>query len=237
MYGLYYFDKQTYKVLDILGLTGTSSAFINMAHYVKYQVVIQNFTNQQLQLVDYEVHSGHIQSAPKNTIMAGHKESFNYYKMSCVPTGASCSLTYRMGTTNNIVAIFIYCPYSFTWSGGNTLALKFYQMNAAQMMSRNYIFDQMRMTEGPWKKSFRSGGPPLHVTMTAGEYSMQGTMGTDHTTEVEVLLYPKDSNRLATRLMPSLGHQLSSGVAGVVKAVVKVLEDMQEYSGSRCNVA
>ena len=103
MYGLYYFDKQTYKVLDILGLTGTSSAFINMAHYVKYQLVINNFTNQELQLVDYEVHSGHILSAPKMTLMAGQKESFNGYKKSCVPTGASCSLTYRMGTSTNVI--------------------------------------------------------------------------------------------------------------------------------------
>ena len=204
-----------------------------MAHYVKYQVVIQNFTNEQLQLVDYEVHSGHLQSAPKITIMAGQKESFNGYKMSCVPTGASCSLTYRMGNSNNVVAIFIYCPYIFYWSGGNTLALKFYKMNAAQMMSRDYIFDQMRMTEGPWKKSFRSGGPPLHVTDGEGEYCMQGTMGTGHTTEVEVSLYPKDSNKLATRLKPGFGHQESSGVASVVKAVAKVLEDVQQYAAAR----
>ena len=85
----------------------------------------------------------------------------------------------------------------------------------------------------PQEKVFRSGGPPLHVTMPAGEYSMQGTMGTGRTTEVEVQLYPKDSNRLATRLMPSLGHQVTSGVAGVARAVVKVLEDVQEFAAER----
>ena len=203
-----------------------------MAHYVKYQVVIQNFTNEQLNLVDYEVHSGILQSAPGITINAGQKESFIGYKLSCLLTGASCSLTYKMGNSNNVVAIFIYCPYSCIWTGGNTLALKFYQMDEAEI-ARNYISDQMRMTDGPWKKVFRSGGPPLHVTMPAGEYSMQGTMGTGRTTEVEVQLYPKDSNRLATRLMPSLGHQVSSGVAGVARAVVKVLEDVQEFAAER----
>ena len=205
-----------------------------MAHYVKYQVVIQNFTNEQLNLVDYEVHSGILQSAPGITINAGQKESFIGYKLSCLLTGASCSLTYKMGNSNNVVAIFIYCPYSCIWSGGNTLALKFYKMDEAEIArSRNYISDQMRMTDGPWKKVFRSGGPPLHVTMPAGEYSMQGTMGTGRTTEVEVQLYPKDSNRLATRLMPSLGHQVTSGVAGVARAVVKVLEDVQEFAAER----
>ena len=98
------------------------------------------------------------------------------------------------------------------------------------------MYDQMNI-EGPWKKCFRSGGPPLRLTDGAGEYCMQGTMGTDHSTIVKVSLYPKDENKLATRLKPGFGVQESSGVAGVVKAFVKVLEDVQEYASGRCNVA
>ena len=229
-----YYDKHAqYYTYPVAGM---SSAFLNMTHRVKFLVEIENFTNQPLHWVKLEMKSGGFHNCPPIVIMAGHKGSFCGRKISYALAGASGAVSYRIGDSAKVIVISFFCPYSFIWSGGNTLALKFYQWDQSQIEKMPRMYDQMNI-EGPWKKSFRSGGPPLHVTDGAGEYCMKGTMGTDHSTIVKVSLYPKDENKLATRLKPGFGVQESSGVAGVVKAFVKVLEDVQEYASGRCNVA
>ena len=183
-----------------------------MAHSVKFMVEIENFTNQPLHLVNYEIRSGGFQSSPRNIIMPGHKESFSARKISFTPTGASGAVAYRIGDSAKVMAISIFCPYSFTWSGGNTLALKFYQWDQSQIesMPTNYMYDKMNI-EGPWKKSFHKGTPPLEVTDEGVEYNMMGGMGNLHATTVQVSLLPidkngqVDKNRLAARVKPGFG--------------------------------
>ena len=104
---------------------GTSSAYINMARPVKFLVEIENFTNQPLHWVNSEMKSGGFKSPPVNVIMAGHKGSFSGHKMSFA-LGASGAVTYRIGDSAKVINISFFCPL-FTWSGGNTLALKFFQ--------------------------------------------------------------------------------------------------------------
>jgi hypothetical protein len=63
-----------------------AAEFQSMSYGVKYLVEIENFTNQPLHLVNFEIHSGHVQCPPSNIIMAGHKESYNGCKISYAPT-------------------------------------------------------------------------------------------------------------------------------------------------------
>ena len=176
---------------------------------VQYKVEIDNFTNQPLILLKSGIKSGHVQKPPKGFIGPGSRECYNGHKMSWSPTGASGAVAYRIGSSNNVVAISITCPYTFILSS-NTLALGFYQWDEAQIakMPRNYIYNQMYRGEGPWKKSFYHRITPIHVNDEAGEYLVRGVMGTCHTPSVSISLYPTDPNRLAPKWKESLGHCL-----------------------------
>ena len=176
---------------------------------VQYKVEIENFTNQPLILVRGEIKSGHVQSPPKDISPGSRESTYNAHKMSWSPTGASGAVAYRIGSSNNVVAISITCPYTFILSS-NTMALSFYQWDEAQIakMPRNYIYNQMNRGEGPWKKSFYHRITPLHVHDEAGEYLIRGTMGTCHSPTVRIFLYPTDPNRLAPKWKESLGHCL-----------------------------
>ena len=140
-------------------VAGMSSAFLNMTHRVKFLVEIENFTNQPLHWVNLEMKSGGFHNCPPIVIMAGHKGSFCGRKISYALVGASGAVSYRIGDSAKVIVISFFCPYSFIWSGGNTLALKFHQWDQSQIEKMPRMYDQMNI-EGPWKKSFRSGGQP-----------------------------------------------------------------------------
>ena len=190
---------------------------------VHYKVEIDNFTNQPLILLRGEIKSGHVQSPPMD-ISPGSKEYYTARKVSWSPTGASGAVAYRIGSSNNVVAISIICPYTFILSS-NTMALGFYQWDEAQIakMPKNYIYNQMtpaKKMKVPWRKCFYYDTNPLHVNDEEGRYLIQGVMGTTHSAEVNVSLYPTDPNRLAPRLKESLGQCLNfTKKAGAVAEV------------------
>ena len=186
---------------------GTSSAYINMARPVKFLVEIENFTNQPLHWVNSEMKSGGFKSPPVNVIMAGHKGSFSGHKMSFA-LGASGAVTYRIGDSAKVINISFFCPL-FTWSGGNILALKFFQWDQSQIekMPRNCMYDQMNI-EGPWKKVCNDldSSTIIELNDEGGEYKMRGgIIQCFPATEIKVSLLPTDKNKIVTRLKPGFG--------------------------------
>ena len=121
----------------------TSSGFLKKSNSVQYMVEIENFTDQPLELVRYEVHSGYMGAPPAPVIMPGEKESYNAHK-GAGAIGAVGAVGYRIGGSNNVAAITISCPYNFNWSS-NTLALGIYQWDTAKVnrMTKNHIYEKM----------------------------------------------------------------------------------------------
>ena len=77
--------------------------------------------------------------------MPGKRESYNAHKGSGA-TGAIGAVGYRIGSSNNVVAISISCPYNFNLAS-NTLAVGIYQWNTDEVnqMTGNYIYNKMRI--------------------------------------------------------------------------------------------
>ena len=69
-------------------------------------------------------------------------------------------------------------------------------------MPKNYIYDHMYRAQGPWRKRFYENHDPLDVEDDDGEYLVQGFMGTTHSPEIKISLYPADEERLAPTLKP-----------------------------------
>ena len=190
------------------------SGFQSVDYSVKYMVQIINFTDQPLQLVREEVHSGSMHTRPTPTIMPGGNESYIAHKTSGTATGAIGAVGYRIGGSNNVVAISISCPYNFNFAS-NTLALGIYQWDIDEVnkMNGNHIYHEMKKIDkkvnngeslnfvGPYesvkRKNFDSDTIPLLVNDKAGEYLIRGHMGTSHTPIVKIVLFPTNPNRLA----------------------------------------
>ena len=124
-------------------VAGASSGFSTMSDSVRYMVEIDNFTDQPLELVRSEIHSGYVGAPPAPAIMPGEKESYNFHK-GAGATGAIGAVAYRIGGSNNVAAITISCPYNFNWSS-NTLALGIYQWEPKKVkrMTGNHIYNKM----------------------------------------------------------------------------------------------
>ena len=190
------------------------SGFQSVDYSVKYMVQIINFTDEPLQLVREEVHSGSMHTRPTPTIMPGGNESYIARKTSGTATGAIGAVGYRIGGSNNVVAISISCPYNFNFAS-NTLALGIYQWDIDEVnkMNGNHIYHEMKKIDkkvnngeslnfvGPYesvkRKNFYSDTIPLLVNDKAGEYLIRGHMGTSHKPIVKIVLFPTNPNRLA----------------------------------------
>lgn len=206
----YYSDKhaqyQTYLV------AGMSSAYLKTSHKVKFLIEIENFTNQPLCFVKFQMKSGGYHNCPPCVILAGNKGSFSGRKASFALAGASGAVAYRIGDSAKVIVISFSCPL-FPWSGGNTLALNFFEWDQSHIerMPRNSLYDQVHI-EGPKKKAFIQGGSgkPLEVTDEAlcdegHEYELGGGMGVFPATEIKVSLLPTDDNKIATNLKSGFG--------------------------------
>ena len=55
-----------------------------MDYSVKYKVEIENFSDQPLELVRSEIHSGYLHNPPAPVIMPGKRESYNAHKVEIV---------------------------------------------------------------------------------------------------------------------------------------------------------
>ena len=183
-----------------------------MDHIVKYMVEVENFTDEGLHLVKCQIHKGQIQKPPKD-IRPGFKEAFSGCKTSYAPTGAIGSVAYRIGSTDKVLAINVMCPFFFPLSS-NALALGVYRWtdDFVKSMPDNYMYKYMYRADNPWRKRFYTDADPLEVTDEEGEYLVRGFMGTTHSAEITLSLYPTDENRLA----PSMKQGF---VAEIVKRV------------------
>ena len=132
-------------ILPGSSVADTISSFQSMDYSVKYKVEIENFSDQPLELVRSEIHSGYLHNPPSPVIMPGKRESFSAHKGSGA-TGAIGAVGYRIGGSNNVVAISISCPYNFNLAS-NTLAVGIYQWNTDKVnqMTGNYIYNKMRI--------------------------------------------------------------------------------------------
>ena len=190
----------------------TVSDFQSVKYTVKYKVEIINFTDQLLQLVRSEVHSGSLHTKPAPTIMPGGSASYIAHKTYGTATGAIGAVGYRIGGSNSVVAISITCPYNFNL-GSNTLALGIYQWddNEVKKMSENHIYYKMKQIDktypgkevnkgesltyvGPYesakRKNFYKDTIPLLVNDEASEYLILGHMGASHKPTVKIALFP-----------------------------------------------
>ena len=132
-------------ILPGSSVADTISSFQSMDYSVKYKVEIENFSDQPLELVRSEIHSGYLHNPPPPVIMPGKKESYSAHKGSGA-TGAIGTVGYRIGGSNNVVAISISCPYNFNLAS-NTLAVGIYQWNTDKInqMTENYIYNKMQI--------------------------------------------------------------------------------------------
>ena len=126
------------------------SDFESVDYSVKYMLEIINFTDQPLQLVYSEVHSGHMHTRPSPKIMPGRNESYIARNAKGTLTGAIGAVGYRIGSSNNVVTISISCPYNFNLAS-NTLAVGIYQWDTDKIKkieeTKNYVYDEMWKTK------------------------------------------------------------------------------------------
>ena len=182
-------------------VVGTSAAFKTMSHKVKFLVEVENFTRQPLNFVKAQMKFGGFQNMPRSVILAGEKESFNGRMTSYSVDGASGAVAYRIGDSDTVIVISFNIPY---FSGGNTLALNFFDRSHIESMPRKSLYDQVHI-EGPGKKPFKQNDDYERIEVTNGEYKLDGGMGCFHSTEINVVLFPTDKTNVPDKLKPGFG--------------------------------
>ena len=185
-------------------VVGTSAAFKTMSHKVKFLVEVENFTRQPLNFVKAQMKFGGFQNMPRSVILAGEKESFNGRMTSYSVDGASGAVAYRIGDSDTVIVISFNIPY---FSGGNTLALNFFDRSHIESMPRKSLYDQVHI-EGPGKKHYKQNDDYERIEVTnggGGEYKLDGGMGCFHSTEINVVLFPTDKTNVPDKLKPGFG--------------------------------
>ena len=180
-----------------------------MAHSVKFKMEIENFTDQELNLVTCRSHSGQVQDPPLD-VRSGFKEVFSGRKTSYSLTGVSASVVYRIGSSQKVLVVTIMCPFGYPLSRGNALALGVLSLDDdfLKSMDDNFMYNYMIRTDGPWNQRFSTRCDPLDVYDDEKEYHVRGFMGQTHTAAVTIRLYPTDENRLASSLKPTYLEQM-----------------------------
>ena len=163
-------------------VASTAKAFAAFDYNVTFQLIVENFTNQQLDIFETHVHGGYISEAPQ-PVSPGTKEALAGHKTGYTATGCEGTVSWKIGNTSRMLVVMYSVPYDHNFHSNWCGTGVFTEQDTSGFFEKMYNDNEI----GFKRKEFYHNIEGLSYKDL--DYSVHASMDSSHKPTIEVVTH------------------------------------------------